>query len=54
MSWLGLRLIAARSAVERGRMVNRTMDDPAGQLHERHDAGVFETKTEDKIETAAA
>ena len=47
-------LIAARPAVKRGRMVNRTMGDPAGQLHERHDAGDFETKTQDKIEAAAA
>ena len=47
-------LIAARPAVKRGRMVNRTMGDPASQLHERHDASDFETKTQDKIEAAAA
>ncbi len=41
--------IAARPAVKRGRMVNRTWGDPASQLHERHDAGDFETKTQDKI-----
>ena len=41
--------IAARAAVKRGRMVNRTWGDPASQLHERHDAGDFETKTQDKI-----
>ncbi len=46
--------IAARPAVKRGRMVNRTMGDPASQLHERHDASDFETKTQDKIEAAAA
>ena len=40
--------IAARPAVKRGRMVNRVMGDPASQLHERHDAGDFDTKTQDK------
>jgi GST-like protein len=29
-------------------MVNRTSGDPAGQLHERHDAGDFDTRTQDK------
>lgn len=41
--------IAARPAVRRGRMVNRVMGDPASQLHERHDAGDFDTKTQDKL-----
>ncbi len=41
--------IGARPAVRRGRIVNRTSGDPANQLHERHDAGDFETKTQDKI-----
>jgi GSH-dependent disulfide-bond oxidoreductase len=41
--------IANRPAVRRGRMVNRAWGDPAGQLHERHDAGDFETRTQDKI-----
>lgn len=41
--------IASRPAVKRGRMVNRVQGDPASQLHERHDAGDFETKTQDKI-----
>ncbi len=41
--------IHARPAVKRGRMVNRLSGDPAGQLHERHDAGDFETKTQDKL-----
>lgn len=40
----------ARPAVKRGRMVNRTSGDPAGQLRERHDASDFETKTQDKLE----
>lgn len=41
--------IAQRPAVRRGRMVNRTTGDPAQQLHERHDAGDFETRTQDKL-----
>jgi GSH-dependent disulfide-bond oxidoreductase len=41
--------IGARPAVKRGRMVNRVMGEPAGQLHERHDASDFLTKTQDKI-----
>lgn len=41
--------IAERPAVKRGRMVNRTSGDPAGQLRERHDARDFETRTEDKL-----
>jgi GST-like protein len=30
-------------------MVNRLQGDPASQLHERHDASDFETKTQDKV-----
>jgi GST-like protein len=41
--------IAGRPAVKRGRMVNRVYGDPASQLHERHDAGDFETRTADKL-----
>ncbi|MGJ4942673.1 glutathione-dependent disulfide-bond oxidoreductase [Bradyrhizobium sp. HKCCYLS1011] len=41
--------IAQRPAVKRGRMVNRVFGDPKNQLHERHDASDFETKTQDKI-----
>jgi GST-like protein len=41
--------IAKRPAVKRGRMVNRAAGDPAEQLHERHDASDFETKTQDKL-----
>jgi len=44
--------IDARPAVQRGRMVNRVMGDLSSQLHERHDAGDFDTKTQDKIEAA--
>ena len=41
--------IGERPAVKRGRMVNRTAGDPAGQLRERHAASDFETRTQDKI-----
>jgi GST-like protein len=47
-------LIAARPAVARGRMVNRVMGDPSSQLPERHDAGDFDTRTQDKLDVAAA
>ncbi|WP_280151597.1 glutathione-dependent disulfide-bond oxidoreductase [Piscinibacter sp. XHJ-5] len=42
--------IARRPAVKRGRMVNRTWGQPGSQLHERHDAGDFETRTQDKLD----
>jgi GST-like protein len=42
--------IAARPAVQRGRMVNRTFGEPSSQLHERHDAGDFLTRTQDKLQ----
>ncbi len=45
--------LLARPTVRRGRMVNRVQGDPAMQLHERHDASDFETKTQDKIAPAA-
>jgi GSH-dependent disulfide-bond oxidoreductase len=45
--------IAKRPAVKRGRMVNRTSGDPASQLHERHDASDFDTRTADKLAAAA-
>lgn len=41
--------IAQRPAAKRGRMVNRTWGDPASQLHERHDASDFDTRTQDKL-----
>ena len=44
--------IAQRPAVKRGRMVNRTMGEPSSQLHERHDASDFDSKTQDKVATA--
>ena len=40
--------IAERPAVKRGRMVNRAFGEPSEQLHERHDASDFETKTQEK------
>jgi GST-like protein len=41
--------LSERPAVRRGRMVNRTFGEPSGQLHERHDASDFATKTADKM-----
>jgi len=38
-----------RPAVKRGRMVNRLSGEPSSQLHERHDASDFDTKTQDKL-----
>ena len=45
--------IAARPAVQRGRKVNRAWGEPSEQLHERHDAADFDTRTQDKIDAAA-
>ena len=45
-------LIAERPAVKRGRMVNRVQGEPASQLHERHEASDFDTKTQDKLAPA--
>lgn len=45
------KTVFARPAFQRGRMVNRTSGDPAGQLHERHDASDFQYKTADKLPT---
>jgi GST-like protein len=41
--------IGSRPAVQRGRMVNRVTGEPSSQLHERHDARDFETRTQDKL-----
>ena len=46
--------LLARPAVARGRKVNRTSGEPSGQLHERHDASDFDTKTQDKVIAASA
>jgi GSH-dependent disulfide-bond oxidoreductase len=42
-----------RPAVQRGRMVNRIFGEPSSQLHERHDASDFLTKTQDKLAPAS-
>jgi GST-like protein len=41
--------LVERAAVRRGRMVNRVYGEPSSQLHERHDASDFDTKTQDKL-----
>ena len=43
-------MIDDRAAVKRGRMVNRINGDLDSQLHERHDAKDFISKTQDKIQ----
>src|SRR5438270_3974458 len=48
--WAGILL--ERPTLRRGRMVNRLSGDPSEQLHERHDASDFETKTQDKLAAA--
>jgi len=45
--------IYSRPAAKRGRMVNRVQGEPSMQLHERHDASDFETKTQDKLAPAS-
>jgi GSH-dependent disulfide-bond oxidoreductase len=42
------KAIDKRPAVLRGRMVNRAFGEPSLQLHERHEASDFDTKTQDK------
>jgi GST-like protein len=44
--------IGARKAAQRGRMVNRVNGEPSSQLHERHEASDFDTKTQDKLAPA--
>jgi GST-like protein len=50
MRWANL--IDARPAVQRGRMVNKTWGPLDQQLHERHEASDFDTKTQDKLQPA--
>ena len=45
--------IHARPAALRGRMVNRVVGEPSGQLHERHAAGDFDTNTQNRVAPAA-
>jgi GSH-dependent disulfide-bond oxidoreductase len=47
-------MLLERPAVKRGRMVNRISGEPSSQLHERHDASDFATKTQDKVAAAAS
>ena len=44
--------LGERPAVQRGSIVNKTSGPLSEQLHERHDASDFETKTQDKIAAA--
>ncbi|MEJ2375806.1 MAG: glutathione-dependent disulfide-bond oxidoreductase [Pseudolabrys sp.] len=46
-------MIWQRPAVKRGRMVNRITGEPSMQLHERHEASDFDTKTQDKVAAPA-
>ncbi len=46
-------MIAARPAAQRGRMVNRVFGESSSQLHERHEADDFHTKTQDRLQPAA-
>jgi len=46
-------MLLERPAVRRGRMVNRRSGEPSNQLHERHDARDFQTRTQDKIAAGA-
>ena len=46
--------IDSRETVQRGRMVNRVRGELHEQLHERHDAKDFDTKTQDKIEASSS
>jgi len=43
--------IEQRTAVQRGRMVNRSWGDLHEQLRERHDASDFDTRTQDKLDS---
>jgi GST-like protein len=51
MRWA--RQIDARPAVKRGMKVNRLAGPVQDQLHERHDASDFDTRTQDKLEAKA-
>jgi GST-like protein len=44
--------ISKRPAVQRGRIVNRITGPLDSQLHERHDASDFETRTQDKLQVS--
>jgi GST-like protein len=46
------KMLDARPAVQRGRMVNRLRGELHEQLHERHDASDFDHRTADKLQAA--
>lgn len=46
-------MLSERPAVKRGIMVNRIRGEPSTQLHERHEASDFDTKTQDKVAKAS-
>ncbi|MEM9062404.1 MAG: glutathione-dependent disulfide-bond oxidoreductase [Pseudomonadota bacterium] len=46
--------VSNRPAYQRGRMVNRVNGPLEEQLHERHSAADFDTRTEDKLQASAA
>ena len=48
------REIDARPAVQRGVMVNKPFGPPETQLHERHDASDFETRTQNKLDAESS
>src|SRR5437870_375525 len=48
----GAAALLARPPVKGGGMFNRLSGEPSSQLHERHDASDFETKTQDKVAAA--
>src|SRR5690606_37592848 len=47
-----VKQIGERPGVQRGRMVNRTWGELSEQLHERHHASDFDTRTQDKLDPA--
>lgn len=47
------KAIGERPGARRGRMVNRMVGNRAEQLRERHDAGDFDTRTQDRLEPDA-
>ncbi len=46
--------VQTRPAVQRGKMVNRTWGELSEQLHERHDATDFETRTQNLVDEASS
>ncbi len=46
-------MLSERPAVKRGNMVNRIRGELSTQLHERHEASDFDTRTQDKVAAPA-